>query len=57
MAKFLAKFKNIVITADGISYAIAKEASLKNPFDYDNINKYYTELIVYTSSKFFVSVP
>lgn len=29
MAKFLAKFKNIVITADGISYAIAKEASLK----------------------------
>ena len=29
MAKFLAKYKNIVITADGISYAIAKEASLK----------------------------
>lgn len=29
VAKFLAKFKNIVITADGISYAIAKEASLK----------------------------
>lgn len=29
MAKFLAKFKNIVITADGISYALAKEASLK----------------------------
>ncbi len=29
MAKFLSKFKNIVITADGISYAIAKEASLK----------------------------
>lgn len=29
MAKFLAKFKNMVITADGISYAIAKEASLK----------------------------
>lgn len=29
MASFLAKFKNIVITADGISYAIAKEASLK----------------------------
>lgn len=28
-ADFLAKFKNIVITADGISYAIAKEASLK----------------------------
>ena len=28
-AKFLSKFKNIVITADGISYAIAKEASLK----------------------------
>ena len=29
MAKFLAKYKNIVITADGISYALAKEASLK----------------------------
>ncbi len=29
IAKSLAKFKNIVITADGISYAIAKEASLK----------------------------
>ena len=29
LAKFLSKFKNIVITADGISYAIAKEASLK----------------------------
>jgi len=29
VAKFLSKFKNIVITADGISYAIAKEASLK----------------------------
>ncbi|OLA76209.1 MAG: hypothetical protein BHW55_10450 [Candidatus Melainabacteria bacterium 35_41] len=29
MAKSLAKFKNIVVTADGISYAIAKEASLK----------------------------
>lgn len=29
IAGFLAKFKNIVITADGISYAIAKEASLK----------------------------
>ena len=28
-AKFLAKYKNIVITADGISYALAKEASLK----------------------------
>lgn len=28
-AKFLSKFRNIVITADGISYAIAKEASLK----------------------------
>lgn len=28
-AKFLAKFKNLVITADGISYALAKEASLK----------------------------
>lgn len=28
-AKFLSKFKNIVITADGISYAIAKETSLK----------------------------
>ena len=29
IAAFLAKFKNIVITADGISYALAKEASLK----------------------------
>lgn len=29
VAKFLSKFKNIVVTADGISYAIAKEASLK----------------------------
>ena len=29
MAKFLHKFKNLVITADGISYALAKEASLK----------------------------
>ncbi len=29
LAKKLAKFKIIVITADGISYAIAKEASLK----------------------------
>jgi len=28
-AKFLSKFKNIVITADGSSYALAKEASLK----------------------------
>lgn len=29
IAKPLSKFKNLVITADGISYAIAKEASLK----------------------------
>lgn len=29
VAKFLSKYKNIVVTADGISYAIAKEASLK----------------------------
>ena len=29
LARYLSKFKNIVITADGISYAIAKEASLK----------------------------
>lgn len=29
MAKPLSKFKNLVVTADGISYAIAKEASLK----------------------------
>ena len=29
LAKFLAKYKNIVITADGISYALAKEACLK----------------------------
>lgn len=28
-AKYLSKYKNIVITADGISYALAKEASLK----------------------------
>lgn len=28
-ARFLSKYKNIVITADGISYAFAKEASLK----------------------------
>ncbi len=28
-AKFLRKYKNIVVTADGISYALAKEASLK----------------------------
>lgn len=28
-AKFLSKYKNIVITADGPSYALAKEASLK----------------------------
>jgi glucosamine--fructose-6-phosphate aminotransferase (isomerizing) len=29
LAKFMAKYKNIVITADGQSYALAKEASLK----------------------------
>lgn len=29
MAKFLSRYKNIVITADGQSYALAKEASLK----------------------------
>lgn len=29
VAKSLAEFKNLVVTADGISYAIAKEASLK----------------------------
>ena len=28
-AKFLSRYKNIVVTADGISYAIAKETSLK----------------------------
>ncbi|MBO6087327.1 SIS domain-containing protein [bacterium] len=28
-AKFLSKFKNMVVTADGISYALAKETSLK----------------------------
>lgn len=28
-ARFLSKYKNIVMTADGISYALAKEASLK----------------------------
>ena len=29
MARFLSKYKNIVVTADGQSYALAKEASLK----------------------------
>lgn len=29
MARFLSKYKNILITADGISYALAKEACLK----------------------------
>lgn len=29
LAKFLSKYKNIVMTADGQSYALAKEASLK----------------------------
>lgn len=29
LARFLSKFKNIIITADGQSYALAKEASLK----------------------------
>jgi len=29
LARFVSKFKNIVITADGSSYALAKEASLK----------------------------
>ncbi len=29
LAKFLTRYKNIVITADGISYALAKEACLK----------------------------
>lgn len=29
IAKFISKYKNIVITADGSSYALAKEASLK----------------------------
>lgn len=29
LARFLAKYKNIIITADGISYALAKEACLK----------------------------
>ena len=29
MARFLSKYKNIVMTADGQSYALAKEASLK----------------------------
>jgi glucosamine--fructose-6-phosphate aminotransferase (isomerizing) len=28
-ARFLSKYKNIIITADGISYAVAKEACLK----------------------------
>ncbi|MBQ8459144.1 SIS domain-containing protein [bacterium] len=29
LAKYMSKFKNIIITADGHSYALAKEASLK----------------------------
>lgn len=29
LAKYIAKYKNIIITADGHSYALAKEASLK----------------------------
>lgn len=29
LAKFLSKYKNILITADGVSYALAKEACLK----------------------------
>jgi len=29
LARFLSKYKNIIITADGISYALAKEACLK----------------------------
>ena len=29
IARFIAKYKNIIITADGASYALAKEASLK----------------------------
>ena len=29
LARFISKYKNIVITADGSSYALAKEASLK----------------------------
>lgn len=29
LARFISKFKNIVVTADGSSYALAKEASLK----------------------------
>lgn len=29
MARFLSKYKNIIMTADGISYALAKEACLK----------------------------
>lgn len=28
-AKFITKYKNVIITADGISYALAKEAALK----------------------------
>lgn len=39
LAKLLRKSKNIVITADGISYALAKEASLKiKETSYLNIN-------------------
>ena len=29
LAKFISKYKNVIICADGISYALAKEAALK----------------------------
>ena len=29
LARFVSKFKNVIICADGISYALAKEAALK----------------------------
>ncbi len=39
LAKFLAKEKNIIITADGISYSLAKEAALKTKeTSYKNIS-------------------
>lgn len=39
LARFLSKYQNLIITADGISYALAKEASLKiKETSYLNVN-------------------
>lgn len=41
VAKFISKYKNVVITADGISYSIAKEAALKiRETSYINVTSY-----------------